>query len=69
MSNNSPISRRGLLRLGIIGGMLAAVGCGEPTTVKTIDNAASEGGGNRSRLKGLQEKTDLLKSLPPKKRR
>jgi hypothetical protein len=48
--------------------MLAAIGCGEPT-VKTIDNAPSEGGGNRNRLKGLQEKTELLKSTPPKKRR
>jgi len=68
MSNNSPISRRGLLRLGIIGGMLAAVGCGEPA-VQTIDNAPSEGGGNRNRLEGLQEKTELLESTPQKKRR
>jgi hypothetical protein len=48
--------------------MLAAVGCGEKA-VQTIDNAPKEGSGNRNRLKGLQEKTDLLKTLPPKKRR
>ncbi len=54
--------------MGIFAGMLGAIGCGEPGG-QTIANAKAGGTGNASRLKTLQEKTDLLKSMPPKKKR
>jgi hypothetical protein len=59
MANNSlsPMSRRGLLRLGILAAMLGTVGCGEDGTPKAVDTPPVEGGG-RSRLDKMKGKAE-----------
>jgi hypothetical protein len=54
-SSLSPMSRRGLLRLSIVVGMLGAVGCSEDETAKKVETSPVEGGG-RSRLGKMEEK-------------
>ncbi len=57
MANNSlsPMSRRGLLRLGIVVGMLGVAGCSDGETAKKVETPPVEGGG-RSRLGKMEEK-------------
>jgi hypothetical protein len=67
MSNDSlsPLSRRGLLRLGILIGMLGTAGCGEGGT-QTVTTPPVENG-NRSRLDGIKEKADAALAKKKKK--
>jgi hypothetical protein len=63
MSNDSPspMSRRGLLQLGILAGMLGAAGCGaEGTVTPTAEK------GNRARLDKMEGKAK--EALAKKKR-
>jgi hypothetical protein len=53
MSNDSlsPMSRRGLLQLGVLAGMLGAAGCGAEGTVTPPADK-----GNRARLDKMEER-------------
>jgi hypothetical protein len=70
MANNSIpfISRRGLLKGGLLAGLLGAAGCGEPG-VTTVTTPAVEKG-NRNRLDALREKAEqaALKNKNKKRR-
>jgi hypothetical protein len=68
MANRSlaPMSRRGLLQLGILAGVFGTTGCGEEGTVQKVENPPAAGGG-RNRLQKLQEKTENLPT--PKKKK
>jgi hypothetical protein len=70
MVNDSllPMSRRGLLGLGILAGMLGtSSGCGEEGAVKKIDTPPSAAGtGNRNRLQQLQKNAENLQASKKK---
>ncbi len=67
MPNNacSPMSRRGLLGLGLLAAAFGVAGCGEPG-IHQVTTPPSEGG-NRSRLKKLEQTTEDLKAKSQKK--
>lgn len=68
MPNNSPspMSRRGLLQLGILAGMLGVAGCGEEGT-KTVTTPPGESG-VRKRLELFKEKADEAQAKQKKKK-
>jgi hypothetical protein len=63
----SLMSRRGLLCIGMTAVAGAVAGCGE-SGVQTVTTPPSEGG-NRSKLKFLEEKNSQAKPSGPKKGR
>jgi hypothetical protein len=70
MSNKSisPMSRRGLLQLGILAGLLGAAGCGGDDTAPTkVDTPPTEGGA-RSRLERMKDKAEEAVAKKNKKK-
>jgi hypothetical protein len=65
MSNNarSPMSRRGLLRLGLFASACGVAGCGEPEAKKIDDPGAPTGG--RKRLSTIEAKTEKAPTKKP----
>jgi hypothetical protein len=63
-----PLGRRDLLRLGLVVALVGATGCSDSSTPSPVDTAILKGG-NRDRLKTLQEKAELSKAKQKPKAR